>query len=118
MPRIDGGRFLLVDYLPTYAAVLFVVILVWAGAPGPHIDFGNAWRTAAHLGVGEVILIAIAITLLAVLTHPLQLAMMRVLEGGWPAWARPWRLCHGPFSSATGHNWRPVKNSPRIPPRP
>lgn len=88
-PRLDGGRFLLVDYLPTYAAVLFLVVLVWAGAPGPEIDFNNAWRSAADLGVGEAILIAITITLIAALTHPLQLAIMRILEGGWPAWARP-----------------------------
>ncbi|HEV2375460.1 MAG TPA: hypothetical protein VGS19_25270 [Streptosporangiaceae bacterium] len=89
MPRLDGGRFLLVDYLPTYAAVLFLVILIWAGAPGPDIDFDSAWRSAANLGVGEAILITIAITLMAAVTHPLQLAMMRILEGGWPAWARP-----------------------------
>ena len=28
------GRFYLVGYLPTYAAALFLLVLVWAGAPG------------------------------------------------------------------------------------
>ena len=30
-----GGRFYLVGYLPTYAAALFLLVLVWAGALGP-----------------------------------------------------------------------------------
>ena len=29
-----GGRFYLVGYLPTYAAALFLLVLVWAGARG------------------------------------------------------------------------------------
>ncbi|WP_424535855.1 hypothetical protein ACOZ38_38385 [Sphaerisporangium viridialbum] len=83
-PGISGGRFLLVDYLPAYAASLMVLVLVWAGAPGRPVDLGRAWRTAAGLGAGEVVLLGVAITLLAVLGTPLQLALVRVLEGQWP----------------------------------
>ncbi|MEV7964616.1 hypothetical protein AB0O34_01355 [Sphaerisporangium sp. NPDC088356] len=83
-PGISGGRFLLVDYLPTYAASLMVLVLVWAGAPGRPVDFGRAWRTAAGLRTGEVVLLGVAITLLAVLGTPLQLALVRLLEGEWP----------------------------------
>lgn len=83
-PGFGGARFLLVDYIPTYAAGLAVLVLVWAGAPG-RLDFDRAWHTAGHLGMGELLLLALAMTLLASLGHPLQLALVRVLEGGWPS---------------------------------
>jgi hypothetical protein len=82
-----GGRFFLVSYLPTYAASLFVLTLIWAGAPGQEVLFSQAWSTAAGLSVAEVLLIALAVTLLAVLLQPLQLRLVRLLEGDWPAWA-------------------------------
>jgi hypothetical protein len=96
-----GGRFYLVGYLPTYAAALFLLVLVWAGArgwAGPYqrISFKAAWATASHLGAAEIVLIILAVTLLAVVLHPLQLAMMRMAEGAWApslgaAWARRWQ---------------------------
>ena len=97
-----GGRFYLVGYLPTYAAALFLLVLVWAGArgpavrPGQRISFTTAWATASHLSLGEVVILVIGITLLAVVVQPLQLAMVRMAEGSWPAWlgsawARHWQ---------------------------
>jgi hypothetical protein len=85
-PPIEAlsGRFFLVSYLPTYADALFVLVLFWAGAPGDGLSFKAAWTTAKGLGVAELILIVVAITLVAVLAQPLQLAMTRVVEGGWP----------------------------------
>ena len=87
-----GGRFYLVGYLPTYAAALFLLLLVWAGAPGwrgrgeHRIRFTAAWATASHLSLGEVVVVAVAVALLAVVLHPLQLAMMSMAQGSWPAW--------------------------------
>jgi hypothetical protein len=87
-----GGRFYLVSYLPTYAVVLFLLVLVWAGAPGwagrpgHQIRFTAAWVTASHLSLGEVVLAALAVALLAVILQPLQFAMMSVAQGSWPAW--------------------------------
>jgi hypothetical protein len=86
-----GGRFYLVGYLPTYAAAVFLLVLIWAGAPGwarrgHPIRFTTAWTTASHLSLGEVALVALAVALLAVLLQPLQLAMMRMAQGSWPAW--------------------------------
>jgi hypothetical protein len=87
-----GGRFYLVGYLPTYAATLFLLVLVWAGARGPasrpshRISFTAAWATASHLSLGEVVILVIGITLLAVVMQPLQLAMVLLAEGTWPAW--------------------------------
>ena len=84
-----NGRFFLVSYLPTYAAAVYILVLVWAGAPGQDIQFGRAWKTAAALSGGEILLLAVAITLGALLLHPLQLALVRIIEGYWPAWLTP-----------------------------
>ena len=87
-----GGRFYLVGYLPTYAAAVFLLVLIWAGAPGwagragHRIRFTAAWATASHLSPGEVVLVALAVALLAVLLQPLQSAVMNVAQGSWPPW--------------------------------
>jgi hypothetical protein len=104
-PPVDGNfgsRFYLVGYLPTYAAVLFLLVLVWAGAPGwndrqdHRLSFSAAWSTASHLSLGEVVMVALAVALLAVVLQPLQLAMVGLAKGAWPAWlgtkwARQWQ---------------------------
>jgi hypothetical protein len=85
-PDTFGIRYFVVFHLPTYAASLFLLMLVWAGAPGPHLDFAHAWHTASTLGTGPVLLIALAITLIALMTQPFQIPLIRLLEGYWPAW--------------------------------
>jgi hypothetical protein len=97
-----GSRFYLVGYLPTYAAVLFLLVLVWAGAPGwngrpdHRLSFSAAWSTASHLSLGEVVIVTLVVALLAVVLQPLQVAMVGLAEGAWPAWlgtkwARQWQ---------------------------
>ena len=87
----SGGRFYLTGYLPTYAAALFLLLLVWAGAPAWHgrpgrrIRFTTAWATASHLSLSEVVMVALAIALLAVILQPLQLALVNLAQGSWPA---------------------------------
>ena len=92
-PSADSGfgtRFYLVSYLPTYAAASYVLLLVWAGAPdwlgksGHGINFSRAWTTAGHLGVGQIVILALALLLIAVVAQPFQSAIMRCLEGYWP----------------------------------
>src|SRR5262249_44935055 len=83
---LASGRFFRVGYLPTYAAAVFLLVLVWAGAPGRAVDFSQAWRTANQLGAVQALLLALAVTLVAVLLQPLQLSIVRVLEGGFPSW--------------------------------
>jgi hypothetical protein len=80
-----SGRFLLVSYVPTAAATVFLKTLLWAGAPGP-VSFRVAWRTAAGLGTADVLLVLLGVLTVAVVVAPLQLALVRVLEGGWPGW--------------------------------
>jgi hypothetical protein len=89
---LASGRFFRTGYLPTYAAAVFLLVLLWAGAPGKHVDFGQAWRVADHLGAVQTLLVALAVALVAVILQPLQLPMVRLLEGGgspqWPAGAQ------------------------------
>jgi hypothetical protein len=84
--ELGSGRFFRTAYFPTLAALLFLLVLTWAGAPGQRIHFGDAWRTMTGLGVGEVLLVALGATLLAMLVQPLQLGVVRLLEGGPPEW--------------------------------
>lgn len=93
-------RFFLVDLAPTAAAALFLTMLVWAGAPGPTLSFTRAAQTAEGLGASGWAFLAVAVAVAAVLSHPLQLPLLRLLEGywprrlGWPAAAGRWRQGH------------------------
>jgi hypothetical protein len=88
-----SGRFFLVGYLPTVTAAVFVLLLLWAGAPASPPRFSEAWHTAAALGAGQIVLLALAVTLVALVLHPLQVLMVRLLEGYWPRWAGPATRC-------------------------
>ncbi|MFF1442011.1 hypothetical protein [Streptomyces sp. NPDC058295] len=82
---LDGSaRFFSVAYLPTYAATVFVLLLVWAGAPGADVSLRRAWHTATAVGAGQAVWIVVGTTVVAVVFQPFQLAVVRLLEGGWP----------------------------------
>jgi hypothetical protein len=83
---LASGRFFRTGYLPTYAAAIFLLVLFWGGAPGRPVDFRHAWRTADQLGGVQVLLLVLAVTLVAVLLQPLQISIVRQLEGGFPRW--------------------------------
>lgn len=102
---IFGKRFYLVGYFPTYAAALFLLLILWAGARGwnpptdHRIDFATAWNRASSLSIGEALALLVTVTLTAILLQPLQLPLLRFMEGYWPpplnhhsisAWQR-WR---------------------------
>ncbi|NGY65330.1 hypothetical protein G7043_41195 [Lentzea sp. NEAU-D13] len=85
-----GPRLFLTNFVPTFAMVAMIAILIWAGAPAKAPQFTNAWKTAATLGIGQVIIAVVLISVLVLVLQPLQLPMMRLLEGYWPRWtARP-----------------------------
>lgn len=93
---LDGtlsGRFFLVGYLPTISAAVFILILFWAGAPAGPLHFSDAWHTAATLGSGQILLLILVVTLVALVLHPLQLVTVRLLEGYWPGWASAVTRC-------------------------
>jgi hypothetical protein len=86
LPELTSGRFGRTGYLPTFAAAIFLLVLIWAGAPGQRVQFSRAWQVANQLGVVEVLLLGLVVALVALLLQPLQLGIVRVLEGGWPRW--------------------------------
>src|SRR2546423_1214459 len=53
----------------------------WARPPGRRIRFTAARATASHLSLGEVVLVALAVALVAVLLPPPQFAMMNAAQG-------------------------------------
>ncbi|MER5198501.1 hypothetical protein ACWD3J_35410 [Streptomyces sp. NPDC002755] len=82
---LDGSaRFFVVAYLPTYAATVSVLFLVWAGAPGADVSPRRAWHTAGAVGAGQAVWLVVGTTVAAVVFQPFQLAVVRLLEGGWP----------------------------------
>jgi low affinity Fe/Cu permease len=83
---LSSGRFFRTGYLPTYAAAVFLLVLLWAGAPGKPVDFGHAWQVAEKFGVVQTLVVALGVALATVLLQPLQLSVVRVLEGGFPKW--------------------------------
>lgn len=85
--QATGSRFSLVSYLPTYAAALFVVLLVAAQGPSGQVGFAAALRRLSGLGAAGALFLAAAVLVVAVAAHPLQLPLIRLLEGYWPRWA-------------------------------
>lgn len=83
---LSSGRFFRTGYVPTYGAACFILILIWAGAPYRRVNFSRAWQTASQLNGIQVFLIVLVVALTAMLLQPLQLAMVRVFEGGFPRW--------------------------------
>jgi len=87
-----GRRFFLVGYFSVYAATLWLLLLIWAGAWGP-LRFAEAWTTASGLGLAQVVFLAFGITLVAVVLQPLQRVLVRLLEGRAPRRpVRQWQL--------------------------
>lgn len=81
-----GGRFFVIGYVPVCAAFLFVLLLVWAGAPGTTLEWSEAWRRVDALGAGEALLLVFGTVVAALVLHPFQLPFVRLLEGYWPPW--------------------------------
>lgn len=78
------ARFLLVSYLPTLAGLLFVGVLILAGAPGADLSLPRAWTRIEALTGAAVAALFLVTVLTAVLLAPFQLLMVRALEGGLP----------------------------------
>jgi hypothetical protein len=85
LPAGLDGRFSIVDYLPTAGGVLGLLVLFWARS-GDQLSFRQAWRTAEALSFRQIMLLAVAVLFAALLIHPFQLRIIRLLEGDWPRW--------------------------------
>lgn len=84
-PATMASRFFLVGFLPTYTALLVLLVMIWA-ADGRGTSFTRAWQVAGDLTAAQIVFILLLTLLVAVLLVPFQLGLVRVLEGAWPAW--------------------------------
>jgi hypothetical protein len=123
-----GVRFHLVNVIPSTVATLIVLGIVWSGAPSQPPRLSRALEMGTGLDVGEAVLLLFAVTVVALVSQPLQRSLVRALEGYWleqpfwPLWLRRlatvwprWRLGrlsaladHNPTQAATagGAGWR------------
>jgi hypothetical protein len=80
-----GARFSLVSLLPTSAGALVVAFVVAAGAPGTEPSWSAALDSARATDASDIGLLTVAIVAVAVVLHPLQMQLVRLLEGYWGA---------------------------------
>ena len=78
-----GQRFALVDVLPTALLGLFLLGLVWGGAPGEAPDVDRFVARMEELSGVEGVLLALALLSFALLCQPLQFGLVRLMEGYW-----------------------------------
>ncbi len=82
--RDIGSRFALVGLLPTGVLALFVLALVWSGAPADAPDLDRVLDHARDLDAWSGGLLFLSLVVLTLVLQPLQLALVRWLEGYWP----------------------------------
>ncbi len=78
-----GVRFNLVGVLPSAMLFLFVLALHWSGAPGHSPDFRLAFEKIETFGIKEGVLIVLGVLVFSLVLQPLQLSLVRMLEGYW-----------------------------------
>ena len=78
-----GVRFRVVSMLPVAVLELFVLALLWSGAPGHPPHLSRVVQHAARLSLTEGIFLALALIVVTVILEPMQLALVRLLEGYW-----------------------------------
>jgi len=78
-----GPRFNLVGVFPTVMLFLFVLALYWSGAPQHEPDLGVVVEKVEQIGGKEGLMLALGVLLFALLIQPLQLSLVRFLEGYW-----------------------------------
>ena len=87
--RDIGARFALVGLLPGVVLALFVLALLWSGAPGEAPDLDRILDEARELDAWAGGLLFLTLLVAAIVAQPLQLGLVRWLEGYWPGVARP-----------------------------
>jgi hypothetical protein len=76
-----GARFAVIGVLPLAALALFVLALLWSGAPDTAPDLDEILEHARDMDGWEAALLVLALVLLAFIAQPFQLAAVRLLEG-------------------------------------
>ncbi len=80
-----GMRFNLIGIIPTMLLFLFILALLWSGAPGSPPKLCMVVKKIEKLQVNDAIFFTLAILAFALIIQPLQLSMVKILEGYWGA---------------------------------
>ena len=80
---VVGRYFGIVSVLPSFLLVAYLALLVHTGAWSGPPDWPTAFTALTHLGLGSVALLVFISFAAGVVLHPLQFAMVQVLEGYW-----------------------------------
>jgi hypothetical protein len=78
---VAGPYFSLVSVLPSALLVFHVFLLFASGGWSGRPDFHRAASTILHLGLTGVLLLVVASFSVALVIHPLQFALVQLLEG-------------------------------------
>jgi hypothetical protein len=78
-----GRYFSIVSFIPSSLYVLFVYLLTASGSWHHQPDWGHAFTSLGHLGVGGIALLAFASVGLGLFIHPIQFAIVQFFEGYW-----------------------------------
>ena len=78
-----GVRFRFVSLLPVAVLAAYVLALLWSGAPSRSPDLQEVIAHAQHVAGWTVFLLALAAVIVALIAEPLQIALVRLLEGYW-----------------------------------
>jgi hypothetical protein len=78
-----GTRINLVGILPMTVLVLSALALVWSGAPSVEPDLLAIASQLSKFETMDTLSLALSVTVLVLVLHPLQLPLVRVLEGYW-----------------------------------
>lgn len=82
--RDIGARFAVVGLLPSAVLALFVLALVWSGAPGDAPELERVLDEARDLDAWAGGLLFMGLLIFALVFQPLQIGLVRWLEGYWP----------------------------------
>jgi hypothetical protein len=78
-----GRYFVVVSVLPSSLLVSYSYILIRSGAAQSRVDWAAGFHALAHAGVGGALLLGFIAVGVALLTHPLQFAIVQAFEGYW-----------------------------------
>jgi hypothetical protein len=98
-----GVRFRFASLLPMALLALYALALYWSGAPGRAPDVARVIAHARQAAGWAGFLVALGIVVAALIAEPLQVPLIRVLEGYWGE-SPPGRLLAAPGKAF--HRWR------------
>ncbi|WP_250035211.1 hypothetical protein [Paractinoplanes maris] len=78
-----GTRFLIVTLFPNFAFVVFLGAVVVAGAPGDRPDWHRIDDRLQDMSLVSVVLLTVAVLVASVALHPLNYAIVQLMEGYW-----------------------------------